>query len=351
MLAANVEMYQKMGLDKVEVHADIDVGGYAWAKYGYVPTRSSWNGLSNEIEGKLRGISNRPSGGGDTYTPESWEELSDDQQRDVQEAWMRSTHDEFVESEIESWRDSGSALEQAKQDLASNFTGISDEWAAAALNDWRDLREEKGEPDVRFSNKQILAAISIDYSSRYDDGRGDPEITFHDDKLTDPIGFDPAQQTLPGIEEPKPHEYLTDDMRSEIEKALIKDFNSKAEDDAGDVEPPDYLSENVDEYQSESWDSMRDSDKYRWARDNGELPEIEVESDEEPEPVDIGDKTAADALKHLANSSDPKALWQIADSKYGKQLLLGTDWSGALDLHDKETMDRFNAYVGKGKKS
>jgi hypothetical protein len=31
VLAANVAMYQKMGLESVEVHADIDVGGYAWA--------------------------------------------------------------------------------------------------------------------------------------------------------------------------------------------------------------------------------------------------------------------------------------------------------------------------------
>jgi hypothetical protein len=29
--------------------------------------------------------------------------------------------------------------------------------------------------------------------------------------------------------------------------------------------------------------------------------------------------------------------------------LLGTDWNGTLNLKDKETMDRFNAYVGKSK--
>ena len=49
----------------------------------------------------------------------------------------------------------------------------------------------------------------------------------------------------------------------------------------------------------------------------------------------------------LARSSDPKALWAIADSEKGKDLLLGTSWSGVLDLKDKQTMARFHAYVGK----
>jgi HK97 family phage major capsid protein/HK97 family phage prohead protease len=54
-----------------------------------------------------------------------------------------------------------------------------------------------------------------------------------------------------------------------------------------------------------------------------------------------------DTLRDLANSSDPKAIWAIADSTHGKNLLLGTTWNGVLNLHDPETMERFNAYVGK----
>jgi hypothetical protein len=42
ILAANVKMYQEIGIETVEVHANVDVGGYAWARYGYVPSTRSW---------------------------------------------------------------------------------------------------------------------------------------------------------------------------------------------------------------------------------------------------------------------------------------------------------------------
>ena len=51
----------------------------------------------------------------------------------------------------------------------------------------------------------------------------------------------------------------------------------------------------------------------------------------------------------LANSSDPKAIWAIADSDRGKELLLNSDWYGTLNLKDPESMARFNAFVGKAK--
>jgi hypothetical protein len=51
----------------------------------------------------------------------------------------------------------------------------------------------------------------------------------------------------------------------------------------------------------------------------------------------------------LARSSNPKALWAIADSSQGRNLLLNTKWSGVIDFKDKQTMDRFHAYVGKAK--
>jgi GNAT superfamily N-acetyltransferase len=48
LLAGNIAMYREMGLKHVETLANIDVGGYAWAKYGYVPTRSAWSALKSE---------------------------------------------------------------------------------------------------------------------------------------------------------------------------------------------------------------------------------------------------------------------------------------------------------------
>jgi hypothetical protein len=250
---------------------------------------------------------------------------------------MRSTYEEFYDSEVQNWRDSGQALEDAKSDLASNFSS-SDDWAKAALQEWRDGRDDEG-AGVPNTNEQILNAVSIaDYSSRYGEGRDDPDITIDDKALEDT-----SQPSLPGMEAPP----LTDATRQEIIDALTKGFNGQAESNAQDADPPSHLGDSVSEYQEEYWSSMDDSDKYDWAERNGELPEYPTEDDEEqPEPVETTDEQNV-ALMKLARSSDPKALWAIADSEKGKDLLLGTSWSGVLDLKDKQTMARFDAYVGK----
>jgi hypothetical protein len=73
VLAGNIEMYEQIGVDEVAVGANIDVGGYAWAKYGYVPTQRSWDELRADLERKLVGGSSRPSSrSGNTIEAEEW---------------------------------------------------------------------------------------------------------------------------------------------------------------------------------------------------------------------------------------------------------------------------------------
>jgi GNAT superfamily N-acetyltransferase len=345
LLAANVAMYKKLGLEGVTVHANIDVGGYAWARYGYVPTKSSWRELSGDIEERISKL----AGGSGSYTAGSWDELSSNQQEHIFDAWRDATHGEYMESEIENWRDSGSALLQAKDRLAERFNfsraNVNTEWARDALDDYREKRETVlGKGPIPFTNDQLLKAITVDFQDRRGDGGDDPEITFNDDKLKKPEGYDPAQQTLPGIEPTKPEDLLTSEMRDGIEKRLIRAFNRKAESDAEDIDPPDYLSDNIADYQSESWDSMRDRDKFSWAEDHGYVEEAETSGGH----AEI-DESTADDLRHLASSSEPKAVWAIADTAYGKDLLLNSDWYGKIDFSDKETMQRFNAYVSRAK--
>jgi GNAT superfamily N-acetyltransferase len=344
LLAANVALYQKLGFDKVTVSANIDVGGYAWARYGYVPTPASWRSLSAEIREKLgednERASHRSSGSG--YTPESWDEIADHDQSSIETAWMRSTHNEFLDSEVQNWRDSGQALDDAKRHM-SDVSDLSDEkWAQAALKEWRDGLSDKESEAIPFTNEQILAAVDIDeYSSRYDDGKSDPDIGIDWTKLTNE-----SQPTLPGIPEAQP---LTDERRDEVIKALQDGFNEEAESNAQDADPPSHIADSVSEYQEEYWSTMDDSDKFAWADRNGELPEYPLDDedqDEEAPPVEASDPQR-DALMKLASSSDPKALWAIADSSQGKSLLLNTSWAGVLDFKDKQTMDRFHAYVGK----
>jgi hypothetical protein len=343
LLAANVATYQKMGLDAVSVHANINVGGYAWAKYGYVPTDRSWESLSREIEGKIERMSSGGSGGGAT----SWEELGGGDQDRIEHAFYDSTFEEFLSSEQENWQESGEPLHQAKTNLAENFDHEFSGWAKHAIEGYRKALADNSKPDIPFTNNQLLAAISVAYDDSHGDGRGDAEVNFDDDKLQEPKGYDPAQQTLPGIEPVEPHEHLTEDMRDGLTSAIQKAFDRESEKDAGNIDAPDYLSDSAREYQQNYWDGMDDEARFNWAERHAS--DI-VEGAGPSEGTGEMDEADADRLRTLTNSSDPKALWTIADSKYGKDLLLGTDWNGVLDLHDKETMDRFNAYVGKASK-
>jgi hypothetical protein len=323
VLAANVAMYQKLGLDEVEVHANIDVGGYAWGKYGYVPTETSWGYLSSSIRDKIDEL----AGGGGGYEPSSWEEMSEDQHDRVFNAWARASEDEFYESEVENWRDSGGDLAQAKQNLADTFLASST-WARNALEGHTiTVGEGDNEKAVKVASlipvDMLLENTTVDFKDRRGDGNEVPDITIDDHTTSE----------------------LTDDQREQVESILVEGFNKQAESDASDVEPPSHFHDNIRDSQSDVWSSMRDRDKFNWARDNGELPEETGGGSGEI------DEDAAQELRELADDSDPKALWAIADSEHGKDVLLNSDWTGVLDLHDSETMARFNAYVNKKPKA
>lgn len=56
-LAAHVNLYKKLGVSKVEVGANISVGSYAWAKYGFVPADSGKaRGLALRLKTKLQNL-------------------------------------------------------------------------------------------------------------------------------------------------------------------------------------------------------------------------------------------------------------------------------------------------------
>ena len=353
MLAGNIATYKQLGIEKVEVSANIDVGGYAWAKYGYIPTQQSWNVLRTKLERKLTGgpssSSTRPSSGNEA---DSWDQLSSDQQDNVRDEWMRSTRDEFIQSEEQNWRDSGQAKDDAKRELADQFinnqvaTGDVPEWINEALDAAREYREDKGQSPIPYTNRQLYDAIELSYESNHGDGGDDPEIGFDDKMLQDPTGHDPAQGTLPGIEPIDPSGFLTQEMRDRIGDKMVAAFNKKAEDDAGDLDPPSYLADNAEEYQDSYWSDMSDDDLLEVAQ-RYNMADVEPDPDDEDEQHEMElPKTEADPLLAAVQSSNPRSIWKVADSPKGKQLLLGTGWKGVLNLKDKEQMERFNKYVG-----
>jgi hypothetical protein len=52
-LKSSIEEYKKAGYEKVEVHAALTVGAYAWAKFGFVPTPDSWSNLQRQMKRRL----------------------------------------------------------------------------------------------------------------------------------------------------------------------------------------------------------------------------------------------------------------------------------------------------------
>lgn len=61
LMAHNVDLYRRQGIDDVGVTAGDQVGGYAWARYGFVPYTSSWDGLKQDLYHELYGLGSRIS--------------------------------------------------------------------------------------------------------------------------------------------------------------------------------------------------------------------------------------------------------------------------------------------------
>ena len=56
MLGSQIPLYQQMGRTQVNVHANIDVGGYAWGRYGFVPNQPDWDHLRQRASSALDGV-------------------------------------------------------------------------------------------------------------------------------------------------------------------------------------------------------------------------------------------------------------------------------------------------------
>jgi hypothetical protein len=310
--------------------------------------------------------------GENTMEAEEWSWLDEVAQADVRDRWMRDSHDEFFNSEVDSWRDSGQALEDSKRALMNDYRdgNFTPDWVNDELNELRDKRKEEGEPDIPFSNQQIYAALTIeDYSSRNGDGSDDPEFVWDDDKLQKPdpklTGYDPDQKTLPGIEPLNPATYMTEEMREAISDRVVYAFNSKADNDAQHMDAPEYLNDSVSEMQEQVWGDMDDREMLRIAEryDMHHVPAPEDEEEEEeldlaekpkaPPPPKEGEKPRR-TLEEITKDANPKAMWEFADTPGGKDILLklskaGYGWRGKLNLKDPESYKRFKEYVGRVK--
>jgi hypothetical protein len=306
VLARNVEFYQKIGLDQVDVHANIDVGGYAWAKYGYVPSQRSWDQLRDELREKAGGGRSEP----ENYLPESWDELSVYEQEEAARQWRENTYDDFEAQVNEEWQESGQALARSKELLAKDLSDR--DWAYEAVKQWHENR-----PDVKLSVHDIAQGLAVDYEDIYGDGRGDPKIAINH----------------------QAYQALSAEHISEIETRLREAFNARADEQAP-FTGMENLELRIRDAQDEHWDGMRDRDRYGYASRYGVIEERESEDDDSGSNIDPD-------IAEILDDDDPKAIWALSDTPAGKELLLGSDWYGTLDFGDSETMTRFHAYVGR----
>src|SRR5689334_869735 len=52
---AQFDEYERLGVSFVTVHANIDVGGYAWARFGFTPDEDGWNTLRETLKLRIAG--------------------------------------------------------------------------------------------------------------------------------------------------------------------------------------------------------------------------------------------------------------------------------------------------------
>jgi hypothetical protein len=55
VLKAQFDEDEKMGVGLVTVHANIDVGGYAWARFGFTPDEGGWGSLREGLKRRIVG--------------------------------------------------------------------------------------------------------------------------------------------------------------------------------------------------------------------------------------------------------------------------------------------------------
>lgn len=276
----------------------IEVGGDAWNKATarrlereYQQAKPIIEKTANDAVGKKVEAPDEDQDEPAPGPPESWDEMSSEQQDEAYEKYKADNFEKYHDNEIQNWHDNGDALDDAKSELAHTTMhgpgADHDEWLIEALNDLNDYREENGEPKIPYTTQQIIDAINIDYASG-NSGSGDLTIEFDDTKLQEPSNLPPPEQgTLPGIESVKPEQQLTEKMRADIIEQVEGAFDKKADDKSSDMEAPDYLKDSVQEMIESDWEhNMDDKSKFNWVKNNTDL--VDDESSSKPDTPKAG---------------------------------------------------------------
>ena len=218
-----------------------------------------------------------------SIAPQSWDDLSDETKTSIEEAYKEKEFAAALESEKESWYDNGNALDDAKYQLAENFsqwqkaiihsptfTSDTTDWLTEALDDYREERKNDELPDIPYTNEQLLKAISLDYEAG---SESDPHFDWFTEHLQQPSDIkplDPNQLELPGMAagEVDLSSHLDEEMRENLKVKIVTAFNKAADDNSSDMEPPSYLEESAQEMVDNYWNEMSEKESFEWAKEN-----------------------------------------------------------------------------------
>lgn len=220
-----------------------------------------------------------------------WSELSKDDREDVKNQWMEKQVPFYHKNEVGHWK-ANDGVSDAKDKVTDDFNDRTTMiWAAKAINEYFEemeskLTEQADRPsdsaevqaalhaEIPFEAAQLLDAVRLEYDRDADD----PAITvkWDDSKLQEPAYgpkpgalFDPDQQRLPGIEEPKKPDMsklLTDKYRKDLAAQIELAAFEEVKDVRDAMEPPEYLLDAAKEAADADWEGLSDNSKLSYAQ-------------------------------------------------------------------------------------
>ena len=300
--------------------AVINVGGDEWNKQTAIKLETQYQKARDKLDKIAKdspGKSLSTGGGGEESYIESWDEMSGATQQDAEQQYYDQNFSNFLENEQQNWSEND-ANNDAAYEVAREYNDVDeDDWARDAITELRDDREEAGKTPWPFTDDQLMAAISIGNADDVRDSA--PEFEFDDTKLQEPKGYDPNQQTLPGIEPVKPEDMLDEKMRNGIKAALSKAFIKATDEKVNKMEPPDYLSDSAKESMEMYWADMSDEDKFNWTKASTDLVKDENANDDDGEPVgsstvDALPKTMIRSTPHPVRITNERRHWRAYPS-------------------------------------
>jgi hypothetical protein len=228
------------------------------------------------------------------YYPESWDELSNVKQQEVEDAYVEDMTPKFLQDEVDNWYSSGNATDDAKVMLAHD-AGETTEWFHDAIDGFVSDSETR----IPFTVGQLQAAITLNYEGGYE-GQGDLEVEF-DDSVLD--SFKETLPQLPGFEAPEPSKLLTETMRDDLTKAIEKAFDKEADEKSGSMDAPEYLNESASEYAGDYFSQMTDKEKFEWAYENDKVDKPDSETKDAPPENKLGVEALPETFDPLNETS------------------------------------------------